>query len=334
MPYLRLAVYEGLFMKQAVIEHVTTNINSPNHGELQTFLPKSIIKAFNHTSIGIIYVGFGGKIQCYNEKILEILNLKILDDVLPTYQEVLSYVSKTLKNPKDIENLFAIEIKEYYQKQELVIETNKGRVLFCSSQAVVGDDGLIEGVVWSVSDITEHKTQERIATYRSLHDSLTQLPNRTYLFKKLEKLTDPDKETKKKFALLFLDLDDFKGINDKYGHSVGDQFLINCASRVRNSLRVPDTLARLSGDEFIIILDEIDSHDLVEKVIQRIYKSLSNSFNVAGIQIPASLSIGVSFYPTESVRPRELIRQADKAMYQAKRQGKNTFCFYDSTMES
>ncbi|NVJ65880.1 MAG: GGDEF domain-containing protein [Gammaproteobacteria bacterium] len=320
-------------MKQVVTRQAADHTSSIKPQSLGGVFSDAVVKAFDHTSIGIIYVGLGGNIRCYNEKILEILDLTIIDGILPSYQELVTYVAKTVKNSKDIENLFTLPIKEYYQKQELVVETKNNRVLFCSSQAVI-ENGLIDGIVWSVSDITEHKTQERIATYRSLHDALTQLPNRTYLFKKLETLTDSTRERPKKFALLFLDLDDFKQINDEYGHAIGDQFLISCSSRIRNSLRVPDTLARLSGDEFVIILDEIDSHELVEKVIGRIYQSLSNSFHVSGTEIPASLSIGISFYPNESSNPRELIRQADKAMYQAKKRGKNTFCFYQASMES
>lgn len=320
-------------MKQALSDDSHNTVVTQHGSKHHTFMLDAIVKAFEHTSIGIIYVGLGGSIRCYNDKILEILDLKLVNGVLPNYKELVTYVARTVKNSKDIEALFTLPIKDYYQKQELLVETKNNKVLFCSSQAVIEND-MIEGIVWSVSDITEHKAQERIATYRSLHDALTQLPNRTYLFKKLEKLTDPATDKKNKFALLFLDLDDFKNVNDHYGHSVGDQFLINCASRIRNSLRVPDTLARLSGDEFIVLLDGVDTKELVEKVINRIYASLENSFNVSGIKIPAGLSIGVSFYPAQGSRPRELVRQADQAMYQAKKAGKNTFCFYEADMES
>ncbi len=284
--------------------------------------------AFNNTSIGIFYLGLGGTIRCFNKKILQILDITLDEDDMPDFREMLVYANRILKNVKDMERVFLLPINDYYEPQQLVLETKDGKVLFCTSEAVLRDS-LIEGIVWSVSDITEHKTQERIATYRSLHDSLTQLPNRTYLFQKLDKLTDLESYPHKTFALLFLDLDDFKQINDNYGHATGDEFLVNFSTCIRNSLRVPDTLVRLSGDEFVVILDNVDKKELVLNVIERIYQDLSNGFNIANEQMIASLSIGISFYPRSAQSPRKLIKLADRAMYSAKNNGKNTYCFYE-----
>ncbi len=294
-------------------------------------LPKFIETAFNNTSIGILYLGFGGEIRCFNKRILKILNVDVKET--PSQSDIIKYSQKRFKNNKDLENLFKIPIKNYFKPQELVLETYDDKVLFCNSQPVI-KDGLIDGIVWSVTDITEHKAQERIATHRSLHDPLTQLPNRTYLFQKLECLTSKDISIKNNFTLLFLDLDDFKTVNDQYGHNVGDQVLINFTSKLQTALRVPDILARLSGDEFIVILEGISTKKDVEKIIERIFSTLKGSYQIPNHDIPISVSIGASNYPQDSMHARELIRQADKAMYAAKSNGKNTFCFYSSSMES
>ncbi len=290
----------------------------------------AMLEAFDNVSFGIVYLNSHGEILCYNDVITEILHIERDKSVMPNKQELFQLISKKVKNLKDIEHLFNIPIKEYFQTQELVVETVDDKVLYCSSKSIIKND-LVTGVVWSMSDITEHKTQERIATYKSLHDALTQLPNRSYLFNTLDRMTQS--EDQDKFAVLFLDLDNFKQINDNYGHPVGDQLLISCAGRIRNALRVPDTLARLSGDEFIIILENVGSPDLVTQVIDRINQSFSNSFNLSGISLDTSLSIGVTFFPRNATKSRELIRQSDLAMYQAKRLGKNTFCFYEASME-
>lgn len=317
-------------MGQRIKDNLVTDYGSsclPKHELMDS---DAIVQAFNNAAIGIFYLGFKFEIRCFNQRILDILDIE-LDGEIPSYKDILVYSKTSFKNTKDLERLFTLHIKEYYKPQELILETKDNKVLYCSSQAIV-NDGMIDGVVWSVSDITEHKTQERIATYRSLHDPLTQLPNRTYLFDKLQKLTS--KKPHKKFALLFLDFDDFKHINDQFGHMVGDQFLIHCVSRISNSLRVPDTLVRLSGDEFIVLLANIDSKELVEKIIKRIYLGLADGVNLHDTQLLTSVSIGVSFFPKNTDNARELIRQADKAMYKAKHNGKNTFCFYQSSMES
>lgn len=293
----------------------------------------AILKAFNYTSIGIIYLGYGNKVLCFNKRILEILEVNLDDYEAPTFQNIIAFSRTRFKNAKDLEQFFALPIKNYFDSQELVLETNDGLVLFCTSQPILKNN-LIEGVVWSVTDITEHKIQERIATYRSLHDALTQLPNRTYLFQKLTKLTNPEYRERKKFSLLFLDIDDLKRINDEYGHSIGDDFIKEFVMRVSYALRVPDTLARLSGDEFVVILDNVDNQVQVERVIGRIYKNLTSKLPVTEQGILATVSIGVTFYPKQGLNPRELIKQADEAMYSAKRNGKNTFCFYKSTMKS
>lgn len=310
-----------------------TNNSDLDVAEAKESINNSIAMAFNNVSLGILYITIKGDLLCYNDTLKEFLSMDKKADSLKTFEQLFTFVRRKITNHQIFLQLFSLPFKAYLKPQTVVAEMRDGRVLYCVSKGII-KDGLVEGIVWSFNDITEHKAQERTAIYKSLHDSLTQLPNRECLYKKLEDLLLLEKSSNKGLAVLFLDIDDFKLINDTYGHDSGDQLLVSLVGRLRNALRVPDTLGRLSGDEFIIILDETQSEAAVLNVVERIRHSLLDDFKLSNASVNVSLSIGISFFPSTGTRARQLIRHADFAMYQAKRKGKNNFCFYDSTMES
>ena len=126
------------------------------------------------------------------------------------------------------------------------------------------------------------------------------------------------------FAVLFLDLDEFKSVNDKFGHDIGDELIQSLASRVSSAVRKSDLVARMGGDEFAIILEFITDTSQATRIAQKIIENVSTTFGLAGEQIQVTMSIGISFYP-KSNTPRALLKDADLAMYQAKREGRNTF---------
>ncbi len=170
--------------------------------------------------------------------------------------------------------------------------------------------------------------------YLAYHDPLTSLPNRQAFFGRLDQVVAQVKRDNKKTAVLFLDLDCFKQINDTLGHSAGDELLRNVAEKLNECVRQSDTVARLGGDEFTVVLIDIERAQDVAKVAKKILEKLSMKFNKNGLEYHVTASIGISLFPTDGTEAKELVKNADIAMYRAKKQGKNTYQFYDKSMEA
>ncbi|MDX2369868.1 MAG: EAL domain-containing protein [Colwellia sp.] len=194
-------------------------------------------------------------------------------------------------------------------------------------------DGELFGRVWCCRDITGIRKNEALLKYQANHDTLTDLPNRLLILEVLNHAIKMGQRHNSKVGLLFIDLDDFKKINDTAGHQEGDRYLIEFANRIQSSLKSGDILGRLGGDEFVIILEGIPDILHVIQIIERILKLCKIPFYIKDKQYYMSCSIGVSLSPDDSVSSEELIRKADMAMYQAKESGKNTYHFFDKKLE-
>lgn len=171
--------------------------------------------------------------------------------------------------------------------------------------------------------------QKELLTKQAYYDGLTSLPNRALFYDRLSQAITKSKRSSKEFALMFIDLDKFKEINDSFGHDVGDAVLIEVASRLKNSLREVDTVARLAGDEFLIIVEDIDSKESVTQLVKELLGILNAAITVNGNNLYVTSSIGISIYPDNTQDPKVLIKHADQAMYKAKNLGKNNFQFYN-----
>lgn len=163
-------------------------------------------------------------------------------------------------------------------------------------------------------------------------DTLTRLPNRALLHQRLQHTLTTASRQQQKIALLFLDLDNFKNINDSYGHGIGDEVLISAAKVMSNCIRKQDTLARSGGDEFVILLENISDNLEAYRVAQKILDTLSQSPPIEGTNTTLTASIGISIYPDDTRSADELLRNADTAMYQAKRNGRNNYSYYESSL--
>jgi len=170
--------------------------------------------------------------------------------------------------------------------------------------------------------------QKRILEHQAHYDTLTKLPNRTLFFDRLAQAIAKSKRSQNELGVLFLDLDEFKEINDTLGHEVGDMVLIEIAKRLKKSLRDEDTVARLAGDEFLIIIENIQSRDSIAILCQKVLNTLSEAININKTNLYVTCSIGVSIYPDHTEDPKVLVKHADQAMYKAKHVGKNSFKFY------
>lgn len=181
--------------------------------------------------------------------------------------------------------------------------------------------------------VSRHQQHHENRLYYQAHfDALTDLPNRFLVLNQLEHFLRSARQRSEKVALLFLDLDDFKKINDSLGHEVGDQLLIEAAQRLRYSVRSNDIVARLGGDEFVVVLSGIRSTADVESVAAKLLAQFQNPFQWSNRGLVLTASIGISIYPDDGENLAELMRNADSAMYFSKRQGRNVYHFFTNTM--
>ncbi len=183
-------------------------------------------------------------------------------------------------------------------------------------------------VVTIVRDITEqHKTDE-IIRHHAYYDTLTLLPNRFLALDRLSQMLNEGERNNEKTAILFLDLDDFKKVNDTLGHEVGDKLLIESANRLKQVVRKEDTVGRLGGDEFIVLLRGLnDEHDALS-ITENLLEVFREPFKIDGRELILTLSIGIALAPNNGKNTSDLLRNADTAMYQAKALGRNTYSFF------
>jgi diguanylate cyclase (GGDEF)-like protein/PAS domain S-box-containing protein len=189
-------------------------------------------------------------------------------------------------------------------------------------------------VTAAIRDITERKVAEERIRFLAYYDALTGLPNRTLLQDRLTKALASALRRKEKVALLFLDLDRFKDINDSFGHSVGDLLLQNVAERFKSGVRKQDTVGRLGGDEFLIVLTNVKEIANASVAAERFMHAMSAKFVIQGRSLSISCSIGISMFPEDGMDGESLLRNADAAMYSAKDSGRNNFRFFTEDMNA
>ena len=194
-----------------------------------------------------------------------------------------------------------------------------------------GDDKFV-GTYGIARDITEKKKTDKIIHFQAYHDNLTRLPNRTLLKDRLVQAISYAKRSNNELSVMFLDLDRFKNINDTLGHMAGDKLLQAVAKRLKKCLREGDTLARIGGDEFTVLLPEIHGREDSELVAQKIIDTLKKPFNLLEQEIFVSTSIGIAHYPDDGETIEALLQHADIAMYAVKNKGKDGYLFYNNDM--
>ena len=197
---------------------------------------------------------------------------------------------------------------------------------------VFDDDGKIIRMIGTHVDLSEITQAQEKLRYQAEHDSLTGLPNRVLFHDRLIQAMHHSKRNKQLFAVLFLDLDHFKEVNDSFGHDIGDALLIRIATILEGSIRGSDTISRFGGDEFAIILENIENENKVINVVDKIQQNINVQHQIENSAFFTSFSIGIAIYPMDGEDPSELLKNADSAMYKAKKTGRNTYEFYTSDM--
>lgn len=213
------------------------------------------------------------------------------------------------------------------------IDLTDGRVFERHSAPMTGADGLYYGRMWMFRDITARKRSDELIWNQANFDALTGLPNRQMLRDRLEHEIVNAHRSGGKVALLYLDLDQFKDINDTLGHSVGDGLLKEAADRLVACVRETDTVARLGGDEFTIVMGGLEDVGSIERVASGVLQSFSEPFQLAEEAVYVTTSIGITLYPDDAGEVDEMLKNGDQAMYAAKEQGRNCYQYFTSSMQ-
>ena len=190
---------------------------------------------------------------------------------------------------------------------------------------------LLRGVVWIVEDVTEQRADAARIAFMAHHDQLTGLPNRLLLADRTKVALSQALRNKAQCAVMFLDLDRFKNINDSLGHAIGDELLIEVARRLKAQVRDSDTVARLGGDEFVVVLPAIKVREDAERIAAKIRVSLATPYILNGNPVDTTPSIGIALYPEHGDDAEALFKCADEAMYAVKNAGRNGYRFYGTS---
>jgi diguanylate cyclase (GGDEF)-like protein len=297
---------------------------------------KTLLEAQSEASIeGILVVSTDSKIISFNRRFQELW--EIPGEVMATRSDdaALQAVLNKLVEPQEFLARVAYLYEHQDEESREEISLKDGRTFDRYSAPVKSADNVYYGRVWYFRDITERKVLEEQLTHQAFHDSLTGLPNRALFLDRLEHTLARQKRRKGKVAMLFIDLDNFKFVNDSLGHKVGDQLLVAVPERLQDCLRPEDTIARLSGDEFTVLLEDVASPNDATHVAERIVEQLQAPFMFEGHQVYITASIGIVLStPFAKEPPEELLRKADIALYLAKNTGKANFKVFIPSMDA
>jgi len=232
--------------------------------------------------------------------------------------------------PAEAGKQFFVEMAKASQSNQLVTFeyelaiNDESRIFEARISTVVGNDHLIA----IIRDITEQKRIENRMLHQAHYDFLTEIPNRLLALERLDQMIGEAKRSQHQFAVLFIDLDDFKDINDNLGHDIGDQVLKSVANRLTDLVRIEDTVGRLGGDEFVVLLTGVSGKVDVIAFAENILKKFRAPLQLPENNIVISLSIGIAIFPDDANKKVHLLRYADLAMYQSKKKGKGRFTFF------
>jgi diguanylate cyclase (GGDEF)-like protein/PAS domain S-box-containing protein len=270
----------------------------------------------------------------------------LIEYVNPSFERVTGYTSAdVVGRPPSVLRSGAHD-RSYYERlwstilrgdvfQDVLTNRTKSGTRYYEQKTITplkDEHGHIAHFVSTGKDITEQMVAQERLYHLAYHNPLTDLPNRRLFRDRVERATAHARRGGRLTALLFLDLDRFKNVNDSLGHDAGDQLLVQVAARLTGAVRDDDTVAHLGGDEFAILLEDVADAAQVEAVVGKLHREFERPFHIDNREVFTSISVGIALYPVDDVDVDKLIKNADTAMYHAKEQGRNRFEFYSRDM--
>lgn len=328
--YLRAIESEGRQLLVAVARDITERLQA------EAVLRESEERfrvAFNQAAVGLAHVAPDGNWLMVNRKLCEIVGY--------TQQELLSMSFREITHPEDqiadrelARSMFRRELdektreKRYRHKNGYYIWVN------VTSSTVRDEEGNPKYFSTVVEDISRRKQIEEELLHLANHDALTHLPNRSLLLDRLSQALVYANRSDDQIAVLVIDLDRFKNINDSLGHDVGDRIIMEVGRRLAACVKDGDTVARVGGDEFVVLRPDVSREDAVAILARQILEALARPMVIAGHEFYPTASIGIGMYPKDGKDSQALLKNADTAMYRAKEAGRNNFQFYAHEMNS
>ena len=312
----------------SIIFDITQQREAENEVKKQHKFLQTVIDSI---SSGIMVINKDFTVSLMNSAAKEMINKKFINDPdLPKCYEI----SHHKDTPCDdeihkcpLQSTCISKTKEKYVHKH---KNNSGNdvIVEITTSPVLDENEDVFAIIESIHDITELKTMQDKLRYQAQHDTLTNLPNRMLFLDRIEQSIKNAHRFKEELAIVFVDLDHFKKINDTLGHAAGDELLRQTAKKLTSHTRESDTVARLGGDEFAIILNHVSDTRETSRIIKNIMNSFQEPIVFEGKNISVTLSIGISIYPKDGTEANELIKNADIAMYKAKQSGRNDYQFY------
>lgn len=322
-----LASNEELQSTNEELHSANVELSSVNH-EYQkkldelTLLDNDIDNLLRSIDIGTIFVDENKALKLFtpaSQRYFNILNTDIGRPITHFSHDLIDFdVSKIFESVKRTKILYETEIK-----------TSMGLWLLLRATPSVSREGNFTGVIYSFTDITRLKLAEKRLGQLAHYDSLTSLPNRASFMAALPEAVNRAKQSRNKFAVFFIDLDNFKQINDCLGHGAGDELLKLVSHRMQTSAKKVSYIARIGGDEFGVILENTSSLKKIAAVAHSFIHAFEEPVHISDREVKTSLSIGIALYPSGGKTSDELIRHADMAMYRAKEKGKDAYFFFN-----
>ena len=258
------------------------------------------------------------------------------EDVINTQEDFYSLIHEDdlLKFKDELDKYLKRQVVSFYIEIRIKSKIEEYMWFAYRAQAVWNSEGEAVRIVGTQVNIHERKELETELLHIAHHDAITGIPNRVLFQDRLHQAIAQTNRFKTKTAVMFIDLDGFKAVNDTYGHNVGDILLKHVAERLKSAVRKVDTVARLGGDEFAIILPDVKKRINTQHIANRIINDVSKNYDIQKQDIHVSASLGISIYPDDTDNIINLINNADLAMYRAKQAGKNRFLFYSENIPS
>jgi len=308
-----------------ILRDITAEINSKEYFNL-------IKKIFEDTTEGMmIYSPRSNKVY-FNNSFYRLFGLAREEKPGKRFEDL-----KNFFKPEQFEKILeSIQSYDSYHGEASVVRPDGTQINVWINfdrieKSEAGSEGVYEIAIFT--DITQLDEFREELYFTATHDVLTGLPNRRLLMDHLEQAIQRCKRNRRFGALFFIDLDNFKQVNDTLGHNAGDMVLIECAKRIRSAIRKSDIFGRLGGDEFLLIVEEVKSSDNLLHLADKINKVISEPFYIEDLKYNISASIGIAIFPNDSDDKEELLEYADMAMYQAKEKGKNRYQFYSDILD-